>query len=88
VDSFHNEFGVTIHQIEGRIQRKLDAITPANLVGLRRIFNSLRDGMSSVEDWFPAPKLVDKSSGKAGAAGLADQLVARTKPPTSEAPPK
>ena len=46
------EFGVDPHQIEQRIQRRLDAIRPAQVVMLRRIYTSLRDGMSEVADWF------------------------------------
>lgn len=46
------EFGVTKDMIETRIQRRMDAITPALLVNLGKIYNSLRDGMSAVSDWF------------------------------------
>ena len=45
-------FGVTKEQIEKRIQRTLDAITSAQVVGMRKIYNSLKDGMSSPSDWF------------------------------------
>lgn len=45
-------FKVTKEQIEKRIQRRLDTITPAQLVQLRKIYNSLKDGMSSAADWF------------------------------------
>lgn len=45
-------FGVTRAQIEQRIQRRIDAITPAQVVGLRRVYASLRDGMSVALDWF------------------------------------
>jgi hypothetical protein len=44
--------GVTREQIELRIQRRLDSITPAQVVQLKKIYASLRDGMSSVSDWF------------------------------------
>lgn len=56
------EFGVTRAQIEARIQRRLEAITPAQVVSLRKVWASLRDGMSEVLDWFeqeplsPGPK--------------------------------
>jgi hypothetical protein len=46
------EYKVTRQQIEQRLQRRLDAITAAQLVGLRRIYASLRDGMSEAGDWF------------------------------------
>lgn len=46
-------FKVSKEQIEARIQRHIDAITPAQIVALRKIYNSLKDGMSKAEDWFP-----------------------------------
>lgn len=48
------EFGVTQPQLEARIQRRLDAIRPAQVVMLEKIYNSLRDGMSQAADWFDA----------------------------------
>lgn len=45
-------FGVTKAQIEKRIQRKLEAIQPAQFVRLTEIYNSLKDGMSEPSDWF------------------------------------
>jgi hypothetical protein len=44
--------GVTQQQIEARIQRRLDAIQPAQVVALKKIYASLRDGMSQPVDWF------------------------------------
>lgn len=41
-------------QIEKRLQRRIDAVTPAQVVQLRKILMSLRDGMSGPEDWFDA----------------------------------
>jgi hypothetical protein len=45
-------FGVTKEHIEQRIQRRLDAITPAQVVNLKRIYASLRDEMSEPSEWF------------------------------------
>jgi len=45
-------FKVTKEQIEKRIQRHLDAITPAQIVALKKIYLSLKDGMSGAADWF------------------------------------
>lgn len=57
-------FGVTKEQIEKRIQRRLDAIQPAQVVSLKKIYASLRDGMSSAADWFEAEEVVtEKKSG-------------------------
>lgn len=46
------KIGVTKAQIEKRIQRGIESITPALWVQLRRIFGSVRDGMSDITDWF------------------------------------
>lgn len=45
-------FGVMREHIEKRIQRRLEAIQPAQVVTLKRIYASLRDEMSSPGDWF------------------------------------
>lgn len=45
-------FGVTKEQIEKRIQRRIEAIQPAQVISLKRIYASLRDGMSTASDWF------------------------------------
>jgi hypothetical protein len=47
------EYGVTKAQLEKRIQRRLEAMTPGIMVQLGRVFTSLRDGMSEPGDWFP-----------------------------------
>jgi len=64
VEAFAN-FNVSKEQIEKRIQRRLDTITPAQLVQLRKIYNSIKDGMSAVADWFetvPAGGEVDQNT--------------------------
>ncbi|CAG9265709.1 conserved hypothetical protein [Burkholderia diffusa] len=48
-------FDVTKEMIEHRIQRRLDAITAAQVVNLKRIYASLRDGMSTAAEWFDRP---------------------------------
>lgn len=57
------KMGVTKEQIEKRIQRRIDTITAAQMVGLRKIFNSMRDGMSTAVDWFEMPQEEPKKSG-------------------------
>lgn len=51
VDAF-SIHGVTKEQIEKRIQRRIDSILPAQVVGLKKIYSSLRDGVSVPSDWF------------------------------------
>ena len=71
-------FGVTKEAIEKRIQRRFDTIQPAHVVGLRKIFASLRDGMSRPDEWFemgdapsPEPKVTSVADIKAKAAAKA-----------------
>jgi hypothetical protein len=64
VEMFLEKFGVAKEQIEARIQRRIDSITPAQLVALGNIFNSLTDGMSSPEDWFEKPQKVESTKAK------------------------
>lgn len=70
-------YGVVQEHIEQRIQRHLDAMLPAQLVHLRRIFNSLRDGMSTAGDWFD---LTPKT------AGEPEKTTGSTETPTSPEP--
>lgn len=56
-------FSVTKEQIETRIQRRLDSITPAQVVGLRKVYNSLKDGMSVPADWFEVAAASQATSG-------------------------
>jgi hypothetical protein len=49
-------FGVTKEQIEARLQRKIDTMQPAQMVSLRRIYMSLKDGMSQPGEWFAQPE--------------------------------
>lgn len=48
------KLGVTREQIEQRIQRRIEAIRPAQIVDLRKVWKSLEDGMSRPSDWFQA----------------------------------
>lgn len=55
------ELGVDKAQLEARIQRRLDAATPALINNLGKIYNSLKDGMSVPADWFEVDP--DKAAG-------------------------
>lgn len=60
-------YGVSKDMIEKKIQRRLDTITPAQIVSLRKIYNSLKDGMSKPADWFEDIKDKSEPSAKAAA---------------------
>lgn len=51
VDAFA-KLGVSKAQIEARIQRRVTAITGAQVISLRKIYTSISDGMGDVSDWF------------------------------------
>lgn len=81
-------FGVTKEQLEARIQRRLDTITPAQFVNLRKIYNSLKDEMSKPEDWFAVPASAP-SGGDAPAAPGKSKLASKLaggKPSPAEPP--
>lgn len=51
LEAFAN-FNVTQKMIEKRIQRDIGAITSRNVLALRRIYTSLKDGMGKIDDYF------------------------------------
>jgi hypothetical protein len=79
VEAFGN-FKITREMIEKRIQRKLDSITPAQVIALRKIYNSLKDGISSPPDWFEMVAPEDMT------VPQADRLKSKLKKGTSETP--
>lgn len=60
--AFADNFGVTKEQIEKRIQRRVESIQPAQVISLKKIFASIKDGMSNAEDWFEGGANGDKPS--------------------------
>ncbi|GGO89175.1 hypothetical protein GCM10011348_46310 [Marinobacterium nitratireducens] len=46
------EFGVSGEQIQDKLQVRLEAMRPAQMVQMKKIYASLRDGMSKPGDWF------------------------------------
>lgn len=81
--------GVTKEQIEKRIQRRIDTITAAQMVGLRKIYNSLKDAMSSIPDWFEveAPAEGAKKTGIEAAKESLKKKQGATTAPQENTPP-
>lgn len=52
IETFEERFGINKEQIEKYCQCRLEAIRPAQVIRLRQIWQSLKDGMSSPSDWF------------------------------------
>lgn len=80
------KFGITPENIQDRYQCRLEAIRPAQIVELRKIYTSLKDGMSKPSDWF-AIQEVKKSDAQDLNAMVEAQPVEKTNPePVEEAP--
>lgn len=52
LQTFKEEYGVTQEQIEERVGYNTSAFTEYDLVEIGKIYTSIKDGMSKVEDWF------------------------------------
>lgn len=55
------KFGVKIETIEKRLDRKIDTMTVEDISEYIGIYNSLKDGNSSISDWFDVKLNADKS---------------------------
>lgn len=53
--TFGNEFGVGQSMLEARLGHKLDVTSEQEMVQLRAVYRSLKDGMAQVGDFFGAP---------------------------------
>lgn len=62
--SAFEKLGVTRPQIETRIQRSIEAITPAQIVQLRKIHLSIKDSMSTTSDWFESAEIASAKGGE------------------------
>lgn len=77
------KFGVKKEAIEKRIQRRVDTITAAQVVSLRKIYTSIKDGMSKAEEWFKAD---DKAASPLDKAAKKQAADAPTEDPAEDLP--
>lgn len=66
LEGFKNHYRVTQEMVEAKFGYNADSFTEFDYVELLNIANSLKDGMSKVEDWF------DKEAAKKQSSGLGD----------------
>lgn len=73
------KLGVTREALEKRIQRHLESITPALFVQLSKLYNSIKDGMSSARDHFDLapPAEGEEAAPKTGVEGVKAKLAER-----------
>ncbi len=82
-----DEFGVSKAMIEKKIQRNIDTLTPGQVVNLRKIFNSLRDGVAAVADFFEVEGEQGAEPAAKGNAGVREAMAktgAATKPEAAQ----
>lgn len=73
------EFDVTPAMLCGRLGYRLESIDEHAIAGLRKIYTSLRDGMSTREDWFDVASADAAQSHVDQAAGIAKEAAATTR---------
>ena len=69
-----DEIGVKVEHLEARLGHNLDAIIPQELVTLRTIYKSIKDGMAGREDFFDAFKKPEKKPSEQAKAELEELL--------------
>jgi hypothetical protein len=76
--------GVTKEMIELNIQRRIDTMTPALLIKLRKIYNSIKDGMSQPLEWFelPAKKETETATPKSKTEQVLNNLKSKKETPS------
>ena len=83
VDAF-GKLGVSKDKIEERLGRKLEAMQPAQLVSMRRIYKSITDGMSKPDEWFHGK--AETKEPESPAASIKDKLKAKSEPAKVQTP--
>lgn len=77
------EFFVTKKQIEARIQRSYDAITPAQVVELGKVYTALKDGVAYVSDYFDVDDAPETATHKENKEKMAAKMQAMKEKPVS-----
>lgn len=86
LDKF-SAIGVSRAALEHRLQRRVEAITPALVVQLGKIHNSIKDGMSGAGDWFDLKISPSDDAGQSRASSILDKIKDKTAvEPASETP--
>jgi len=78
--SYKENHRVTQEMIEAKFGYNADSFTEYDYVELINIFNSLRDGLSKVDDWF------NKEDAKKQSSGLGNDFKAQVEPKTEVKP--
>ncbi len=80
------KWGVTQTMIEKKIQCRVEAIKPAQMVTLKKIANSIKDGMSAPGDWFEMQPAVGPETSAPPSTSRTEALKENLKRPASKDP--
>ena len=78
------DMGVSREALEKRLGHRIDSIQPAQIIGFRKIYVSIKEGMSDVRDWFELPS--GEPSGDIAALTAPSPAEAVDVTPAAEAP--
>jgi hypothetical protein len=74
------DMGVSQDMLATRLQHPMEAVIEAEMVGLRKIYASIKDGFSKREDWFGLP------AAKSGVEGLVEKMKGGQQNPADDIP--
>jgi hypothetical protein len=82
------ELGISREQIERRIQCRVEAIKPAQMVQMRKVYASIRDGMSAAADWFDVSPAAGSGPDSSATSATVDALTSGQGTTTPRETPK
>lgn len=85
--SLFEQYSVTVEMIEKKIQRRMDSINAAQMIGLRKIYNSLKEGIATPSSFFEMPATITSAAEIAIKQSTADIAKERLKKGKSNVSP-
>lgn len=82
------EFGVSREMLDRRLGCTIEKATAAQIVPLKRVYASLRDGMGKIEDFFTAPERVEINGKREALKNESKPKVQQRKANGANQPPK
>lgn len=74
------DMGIPREAVEKRLGHRIDAIQPAQIIAFRKIYASIKDGMSEPKDWFDLPTDTGAGSPAQTEAAVTEQEESPAKP--------
>lgn len=83
-----SEFGINVSQVEKRLGHKLDAVIEQEIIILRAIYKSIKDGMAKREEFFDFGVIDDevKEESASKSESMANKLKTKKSAPTEPVP--